>query len=183
MDSARVLIRPERPADVPAIRAVTAAAFTRPDQSAAELRDGAPVEVWLVDELRADAGWLPALSLVAQDPDGAVVGHVLATRGAVGDVPALGLGPLSVRPDRQRAGVGSALVHALLGAADALGEPLVALLGDPGYYHRFGFLPCGETGVAPPVPEWEPHFQVRPLAAHDPAARGTFRYAEPFDRL
>ena len=30
-------------------------------------------------------------------------------------------------------------MHAVLGAADALGEPLAALLGDPGYYRRFGF--------------------------------------------
>lgn len=171
-----VLIRPETPADVDAIRDVTTAAFTRPDAT------GPPVEAALVDELRADSGWLPALSLVAEI-DGAVAGHVVCTRGRVGDRPALGLGPISVRPDRQRAGVGSALMHAVLGAADALGEPLVVLLGDPGYYRRFGFRPAAEYGVTPPVAEWEPYFQARPLAAHDPAATGVFTYAEPFQRL
>ena len=54
----------------------------------------------------------------------------------------LALGPLSVRPDRQRQGVGSALMHAVLGAADALGERLVALLGSTAYYPRFGFRPA-----------------------------------------
>lgn len=42
---------------------------------------------------------------------------------------ALGLGPLAVRPDQQGQGVGQALMHAVLGAADALGKPFVALLG------------------------------------------------------
>jgi putative acetyltransferase len=174
VDSADVLIRRETPNDVAAIRAVVTAAFAGAD----------PVpEAWLVDALRADVAWLPALSLVATDRDGTVIGHVLATRGHVDTAPVLGLGPLSVRPDRQRRGVGSALTHAMLGAADALNEPLVALLGDPLYYQRFGFEPCDNYQIAPPVARWRPHFQVRPLAAHDPALRGTFTYAEPFDRL
>jgi putative acetyltransferase len=166
-----VLIRRETAADVAAIRAVTLAAFPQ------------PVEARLVDELRADPGWLPALSLVAVDPDGALAGHVVVTRGRVGTTPALGLGPLSVRPDRQRRGVGSALMHAVLGAADALDEPLVALLGNPAYYHRFGFRPSTDHGVDPPVAEWQKYFQVRTLSAHDPSLRGTFAYAEPFDRV
>jgi len=98
-------------------------------------------------------------------------------------VPVLGLGPLSVRPDWQRRGVGSALVHAILGAADALDEPLVALLGDSGYYGRFGFRLSQEYQIAPPQPEWRAHFQVRPLASYRPEIRGTFGYAEPFDRM
>lgn len=157
---------------------VIAAAFARADQPA----QAAP-EAGLVDALRAGPAWLPALSLVATDPDGTVIGHVLATRGRVDTAPVLGLGPLSVRPDRQRRGVGSALMHAVLGAADALGEPLVALLGDPLYYQRFGFRPCGDYHIAPPVMEWRSHFQVRPLTAYDTALGGTFAYPEPFDRL
>lgn len=190
-----MLIRRETPADVPAIRAVTAAAFA-PESSpeAAEAVGAAtpPVEAALVDALRADPGWLPALSMVAVLPvDGSgdtrvvghVVGHVVASRGRVGTAAVLGLGPLSVHPGHQGRGIGSALVHALLGAADALDEPLVALLGSPRYYPRFGFRPAADHGIQPPVPEWEPHFQVRVLTAYDPAVRGTFRYAEPFEKL
>ncbi|MFC0543107.1 GNAT family N-acetyltransferase [Kutzneria chonburiensis] len=167
-----MLIRRETPADIDAIRAVTAAAFA---PSTAEDR--------LVDELRADPGWLPALSLVAVDSSGAVIGHVLSTRAHVDASPVLGLGPLSVHPDHHRRGVGSALVHAALGAADALSEPLVALLGSPAYYHRFGFVLSDQFGIVPPVPEWQPHFQVRTLAAYTPALRGAFTYAEPFARV
>jgi putative acetyltransferase len=89
----------------------------------------------------------------------------------------LGLGPLSVRPDRQRQGIGGALVHALLGAADALDEPLVVLLGDPRYYERFGFRPAAGYGITPE------RLQVRTLNAFHPALRGRFRYPAPFDRL
>ncbi len=74
-------------------------------------------------------------------------------------------------------------MHAVLGAADALGEPLVALLGSTGYYPRFGFRLASEYGITPTDPEWEPHFQVRPLTAYDPAVRGEFGYPEPFERL
>jgi putative acetyltransferase len=173
-----VLIRRETADDVAVIRSVVAAAFAKPDRPV-----DVPVEAPLVDALRADPGWLPALSLVAVDPDGAVVGHVVATRGRVGTAAALGLGPLAVRPDRQRSGVGSALMHAVLGAADALDETVVALLGNPAYYGRFGFRPSTDFGVEPPVAEWGEYFQVRPLTAYDPAVRGTFAYAQPFEGL
>jgi predicted N-acetyltransferase YhbS len=171
-----VVIRREEAADVSAVHAITAAAFASP-------RTGEePPEAKLVDDLRAGPAWLPALSLVAVTPAGEVIGHVLCTRGHVDQSPVLGLGPLTVRPDHQRRGVGSALVQAILGAADALGEPLVGLLGDPAYYSRFGFRPSSDYEIVPPKPEWGPYFQVRTLAGYRPAVRGTFAYPEPFDR-
>jgi GNAT superfamily N-acetyltransferase len=45
--------------------------------------------------------------------------------------PVLGLGPLGVLPEAQGKGAGTALVHAVLAVAEAAGETLVALLGDP----------------------------------------------------
>jgi putative acetyltransferase len=172
-----VLIRREGPGDAGVIYAVTAAAFSRPGES------GVPAEAPLVDALRASPAWIPELSLVAVDPGGDVVGHVVCSRGSAGGRPALGLGPLSVRPDRQLTGVGSALMHAVLGAADALGEPLVALLGSTAYYPRFGFRLASEYGIAPKEPQWMPHFQVRTLTAYDPGLRGLFEYPEPFDHV
>jgi putative acetyltransferase len=172
-----MLIQRETSAHPDAIRAVTAAAFARPEEP-----DRVPVEATLVDELRADDAWLPGLSLVAVDAAG-VVGHVLGSRARVESAPVLAIGPLSVHPDHQRRGVGLALMHAVLGAADALDEPLVVLLGDPRYYSRFGFRLAEEYGIVPPVPEWRPYFQVRTLTAFTPALRGRFAYAEPFDRV
>jgi putative acetyltransferase len=174
-----MLIRRERPADVDAIRAVVAGAFARPDSAAGE----PSAEAGLVDALRASEDWLPPLSLVAE-VDGRVVGHVVCSRARVGEAaPALGLAPLAVALDRQRRGVGSALMHAVLGAADALGEPLVVLVGHADYYPRFGFRPAADLGILPPVPEWTQDFQARTLTTYDPGLRGRFRYARPFDGM
>jgi putative acetyltransferase len=74
-----------------------------------------PPEATLIDELRAGPAWLPALSLVAVTPAGEVIGHVLGTRGHVGQDPVLALGPLAVRPDRQWHGVGSGYLPRLRG--------------------------------------------------------------------
>lgn len=111
-----------------------------------------------------------------------LVGHVLCSRGAVDGAPALGLGPLSVRPDRQRAGVGSALVGAALEAAYSRAESVVCLLGDPAYYSRFGFRPASELDIQSSEPSWGDFFQALAVGGRTPPA-GAFRYAEPFDRL
>jgi len=179
-ESAGVLIRRELRDDVEAIRSVTVAAFRDAPHSAPPVEPGGdPGEATLVSWLRGDPAWIPALSLVAIE-NGLVVGHVVCTRAHVDDQPALGLGPLSVLPDRQRTGVGSALMHAVLGAADALDERLVGLVGEPAYYRRFGFVPAQSTGVTAPQPSWGDYFQVRRLT-HDDGPTGRFRYAAPFD--
>jgi len=74
-------------------------------------------------------------------------------------------------------------MHSVLGAADALGEPLVALLGSPAYYGRFGFRTGTELGILPPDPSWGEYFQIRTLTSYEVRVRGTFRYAEPFDHV
>ena len=86
-----MIIRGEKPADSAAIHELVAAAFQRPD------------EVVLVDRLRSDGECV--ISLVAVDGD-EIVGYVLLSRMAA-PFRALGLGPVSVKPNRQRAGIGS----------------------------------------------------------------------------
>jgi predicted N-acetyltransferase YhbS len=115
--------------------------------------------------------------------DDAVIGHVIATRGWLEPLghPVLGLGPLGVLPERQRSGVGTVLVHALLAVAEAADERLVALLGAPGYYRRFGFVAATDLGITAPDPAWGAHFQARHLTGLP--VTGAFRYAEPFERL
>ena len=165
-------IRREGPGDVASVRAVHRAAFAR--------QGADPIEVALVDALRADAGWLPHLSLVAV-VDGEVVGHVVATRASVDGVPALGVGPLGVLPAFQGRGVGTALMYALVGAALARDETLVGLLGEPAYYGRFGFVAATELGVRATNPAWGPYFQALALTGSAPS--GTFRYAGPIESL
>ena len=171
-----MLIRRETDADVTSIDAVHRTAFARED-------GGEPPEALLVQRLRADRGWVPALSLVAEHATSGVVGHVVCTAGAIDGQAALGLGPLGVLPAHQRSGVGHALMHAVLGAADALEFGIVVLLGHLDYYWRFGFVAARSIGVDPPDPTWDEHFQARRLHAWSDSLRGTFQYADPFADL
>jgi putative acetyltransferase len=109
---------------------------------------------------------------------------VVCSRARVGDGDwnLLGLGPIGVLPGEQGRGVGTALMHAVVAAADALNWPAIVLVGEPAYYGRFGFEPASAHGVLAPVPAWEPYFQIRRLAAWTPSLAGRFRYAPPFER-
>jgi putative acetyltransferase len=172
-----MLIRRETPADQAAIHTVHSEAFRREPGVT-------PVEAPLVDELRADGDLVDALSLVAVR-DGEIAGHVCCSRARVGDdtTSAVGLGPLGVLPAHQAARVGSALVHAVLGAADALGYGLVVLLGSPDYYARFGFVTASTLLITAPDPVWSKHFQARTLTGYKPTQAGAFEYAPAFSRI
>ena len=113
------------------IAAVTRAAFEKEYGSG----DG---EVALIAQLRADGD--VAVELAALE-DGAVVGRVLFSTLTVepATIRVAALAPVSARIDRQRSGIGSALIREGLARCKALGFDSVAVLGDPGYYSRFGF--------------------------------------------
>jgi putative acetyltransferase len=74
-------------------------------------------------------------------------------------------------------------MRAALGAADALGYPVVVLLGHLDYYPRFGFQAASTLGIVPTDPAWGDHFQARTLSTWSPELAGLFRYASPFDDL
>jgi putative acetyltransferase len=130
-----VTIRAEEPADIPAIDQILAAAFGR-------------VEADLVHELRG-AGALTA-GLVAVR-EGSVAGYVafspIGIAGEAGGGRWQGLAPLAVRPGLQRRGIGTALVENGIGLLAKRGVELVVVLGDPGYYGRFGFVPAARAGL------------------------------------
>ncbi|MDG4795976.1 N-acetyltransferase [Micromonospora sp. WMMD1082] len=125
-----------------------------------------------------------ALSLVAEQAGG-IVGHVMFTRSLLDAprrlVPVQVLSPLAVSPDRQRQGIGSALVRHGLRLLDARGVPAVFLEGDPAYYRRLGFTAAGARGFRRPslrIPE--PAFQVMTLAGYEPWMTGTLVYSATF---
>ncbi len=176
-----MLLRRETPSDIPDVRRLMTEAFAV-DPRTRKPMEGEPVEVRLLDQLRASDAWMPPLSWVAVDGE-EVLGYAVCTRAHVDGTAVVGLGPIGVQPKRQRSGVGSALIHALLGASDALDVPLVGLLGDPAYYDRFGFCPSADLAIVPPNPAWGDDFQVRALSAHSVGLAGTFAYSRAFDDL
>ena len=126
-----MIIRPETPADYPAIREILIAAFADPPFSH-------QTEHLIVEALRSDNAL--TLSLVAEI-DGKVVGQIAFSPVAIGgkDCGWLGLGPVAVSPSLQRQGIGQALVNEGLKQIRGLGAKGCVLVGDPAFYRRFGF--------------------------------------------
>jgi putative acetyltransferase len=170
-----VLIRRYEYTDADRVREIHAQAFRRIDAP-----DAVPPEVALFDALVEADDVIPQLSLVAVG-DADLVGHVMCSRATVEVRAVAALGPISVDPRNQRQGVGLAMMHAVLSAADALDVPLVGLLGSLQYYSRFGFTLAKTLGIESPYPELSHHFQVRILAGYDSSISGRFRYAPAFD--
>lgn len=170
-----VTIRPERSGDEAAIYAVNRSAFNRDD------------EPTLVDAIRASDGFIPALSLVAEQ-EGRITGHVLFSRAAIrtedAEIPVLVLAPIAVLPEFQNRGIGSKLIDAGLERARELGEKIVVLIGHPWYYPRFGFKPARPLGIDYPIPIREEAFMALELI---PGAltgiRGTVAFPPAFDEV
>ena len=125
-------IREEGPDDVDAIHALVRKAFSGyPGEGKLESRT--------VDTLRADHAL--AVSLVA-DIDGRIAGHVAfspARPSRDGDRWYV-LGPIAVDPADQGHGIGAALVRAGLRILEEREANGCVVLGDPGYYARFGLV-------------------------------------------
>lgn len=136
----------------------------------------------MVDALRESVR--PYVGLVALE-NGAVVGHVafspatLHCYGATFTI--MALGPMAVRPDRQRCGIGSALVRQGLVACRALDHDVAVVVGHPAFYPRFGFVPARPRGLLCEYPVPDETFLVAELG---PGAlrgrRGVVSYAAAF---
>lgn len=127
-------VRDEEPGDWEAVRSLHTAAF----RGDAEAR--------LVDTLRECA--TPVVSLVAENNEGTICGHILFSPVSVGgslEPLRLGLAPLGVLPAYQRKGIGSRLVVAGIERCRRLGGAGVVVVGSPAFYGRFGFLPAEQA--------------------------------------
>lgn len=150
-----MLIRPEQPADYPAVRQVNLLAF-----------DGEP-EANLVEALRRDAD--PVISLVAEDK-GEVVGHIMFSPVSIDGAPpgsVMGLAPMAVAPERQRQGIGTALVRAGIEACRSAACRGIVVLGHPDFYPRFGFKPASVYGLKSEYVVPDEAFMALPLGADD----------------
>ena len=154
-------IRQEQIKDYEAVHKVVELAFR-------DMEDSDHSEPFLVDQLRQTDAFIPELSLV-DEVDEEIIGHILMTKVEIvsenKSVTSLGLAPVSVLPEYQNRGIGSALI----------------LLGHKDYYPRFGYKQAIDFGIEFPfdVPhEYCMAIELRPKSLKD--VQGMIQYAKPF---
>ncbi|MEC4894626.1 MAG: N-acetyltransferase [Oscillatoria sp. PMC 1051.18] len=149
-------IRQSTQIDIPTITQIHFQAFGE-----AEGREIAELVTKLFDDRTA----APLLSLVAEEK-GELFGHILFSKTTivatgvqttVESVSSRILAPLAVIPRLQKRGIGKKLIHEGLKQLRESGVELVFVLGHPGYYPRFGFVPAGNLGFEAPYPIPEEH--------------------------
>jgi putative acetyltransferase len=168
-------IRHVRPSDLPTIRDLHVCAF-----------GGRPNEAVLVGLLHAAGKARPSLAAIDRSTD-QVVGHVVFSPMTIDSAPndrpnvtAVGLGPLAVLREHRRRGVGSRLVRQGIDACRENGFDLVAVLGDPRFYSRFGFESALKWGITNEYVQ-DDDFMVMELRPGVLAGiRGMLKYAPEF---
>lgn len=163
---ALTIVRPENSGDIAAIREVHVVSFP----SDAEAR--------LVEQLR-DAGHL-TVSLVAE-VDGRVVGHVAFSPVSAGTgIPGVGLAPIAVLPGHRCRGIAGELVTRGLEKCASLGCGWAVVLGDPGYYSRFGFRAAQGLGLLNEYDGGSAFQAIELVAGSLPVGAGLVSYAPEF---
>ncbi len=162
-----ISIRNEKVSDIQSIHQLTAAAFLDAPHTD-------HTEQFIVDALRKSG--LLTISLIAEDA-GNVVGHVAVSPVSISDGTTswYGLGPISVSPNEQGKGIGSALMEAAILNLKELNADGCVLLGEPDYYQRFGFKSMNGLEL-PDVPA--EYFQALMFSGDLP--QGNVTYHESF---
>ncbi|WP_306610711.1 GNAT family N-acetyltransferase [Bhargavaea cecembensis] len=122
------MVRQEEPKDFHEVEDVIEEAFRGMEMSDHK-------EQAVVGKLRVSDAYVPELALVAEGEDGKIVGHALLSEVLIrsGDqaLRSLSLAPVSVLPEFQKQGVGSALIEEGLKRARELDYGSVIVLGNP----------------------------------------------------
>ncbi len=172
MDYPDFMIRQETTEDFREVYDLVKTAFSEADHADGNEQD-------LVSALRSSEAFIPELSLVAER-DGQLAGHILFTKALVGASEVIALAPLSVHPDFQRQGIGSALVREGHRIAKELGYPCVLVLGSNTYYQRFGYREAVEYDIELPEGFPEEFFMAAWLADTEASIHGAVTYAPEF---
>lgn len=139
-----VILRTEQPPDFPVVERLTREAFWNVNVPGCD-------EHYLAHTLRSHPAFVPELDFVAE-LEGKVVGNIMYARTLIhrdegGQTEVLTFGPVSVLPEYQRRGIGSALIRHTLALARDMGFRALLTYGDPDYYRRFGFVAGKEYGI------------------------------------
>ena len=121
-------------------------------------------EAMLVDRLR-DAGALVVSMVLVVDHE--VTAHAAASPMSwscgTDRIVVFALAPVSVKPEKQRMGYGSRIVHTTIERCRVAGADILTVLGAPSYYGRFGFKPASQYGLKIENADFGDAFMVKEL--------------------
>lgn len=151
-----VTIRSEKVSDIAHINDIIRQAFQQEN------------EVSLVNQLRDQGALL--FSLVAEHTQTkTLLGHLslslvsIQNKNSNKSWQALGLAPISVIPEFQKQGIGSALIRFWFQEYADDFYNAVVLLGDPSYYQRFGFVKASDFNLTWSGGDFKEAFQVKEI--------------------
>lgn len=132
----------ENPDDLQAVEALTFEAFETMTLPGRTYTD----EHYLAHLIRDSSAFIPELDFIGT-VDGDLVANIMYTKSKVvrpngEEILTITFGPVSVKPELQGQGYGSAIIRHSLEMAYKLGYGAVIILGHPDYYSRFGFKPA-----------------------------------------
>ena len=168
-----MIIRDEQPADVEQIWQLNSAVFET------------EAEASLVNELRKSG--CAFVSFVAED-DGEIVGHILFTpvelAGSDKQLKLMGLAPMAVKSQQQKKGIGSKLVKAGIERCRTIGCDAVVVLGHPGYYPKFGFVPSVNYSIKSEYEVPDDVFMILELVSDSlKGHKGIIKYHQAFNSV
>ena len=167
-----LVLRDEEASDIAAIRKVHEEAFNTNE------------EADLVDLLRSRGK--ATISIVAEE-NGYILGHILFSPVSIEPThpgwSAMGLAPVAVIPEKQRQGIGKSLIEAGLNRCKEIGSTVIVVLGDPGYYMKFGFSPASECGLGNEYQAGDEFMVLELLPGALKSISGTVRYAPEFSEI
>lgn len=167
-----MLIRQENKKDFNMVYSLVRSAFETAEHSDGNEQD-------LVNSLRKSKAYIPELSLVAEN-EGKLVGHIMFTEAKVGEDIVLVLAPLSVLPENQKQGIGTALINKAHNIARDLGYKYSLVLGSEKYYPRLGYTSAEEFGIEVPDGIPSANFMAIKLQQNAAPISGKVTYTKEF---
>lgn len=163
METNAYRIRPETPKDYRETENLTREAFWnvyRPSCS----------EHYVLHCYRGRADFVPALNFV-MEKGGRLIGHIMYAQAAItaesgAEIPIMTFGPLSIAPEYQRQGYGTALLSYSMEKAKAMGAGALCIEGNLAFYGKQGFVLAGNKGIryyAEPQALNLPYFLIKEL--------------------
>ncbi len=167
-----MLIRQENSTDYNKVYDVVKKAFESAEHSDGNEQD-------LVVALRNSTAFIPELALVAEI-NSQIVGHLMFTKIQIGSNIELALAPLSVLPEYQRQGIGTALMAEGHKIAKEKGFNYSVVLGSEFYYPKVGYVPAEKFGIKAPFDVPTENLMVLNLQGKDIQISGTVEYPKEF---